>query len=184
MGTLTAQILVGNTHPYHGGITPTHALYLSENSRPAWTLMSHDVYARKEQPALQPVVWVPTVEHLLEDGVLMIWLLVAKVPQVCDLASQFFTSPWTERVELCDDIRREQLLSLHEACKQTPLDLHLAVTIFGESSLLYQIYLLEAYQVTMDICPWSFSRIKTSYGFREFLNDGSGFSECSRIKSN
>ncbi len=33
MGTLTAQILIGSGHIYHGGIDPTHSLYLSENDK-------------------------------------------------------------------------------------------------------------------------------------------------------
>lgn len=35
MGTFTAVILVGHEHRYDGGIIPSHAVYLSENSRPA-----------------------------------------------------------------------------------------------------------------------------------------------------
>ena len=38
MATITAHILVGSAHPNHGGILRTHSLFLSENSRPAWTL--------------------------------------------------------------------------------------------------------------------------------------------------
>ena len=35
MATLTPQILVGIPHPNHGGINPSHFLFLSENNRPA-----------------------------------------------------------------------------------------------------------------------------------------------------
>jgi len=45
MGTLTAQFLVGKTHPNHGGINPTHYLFLSENSRPVFTLLKENIYA-------------------------------------------------------------------------------------------------------------------------------------------
>ena len=38
MATLIAQILIGSSHPYDGGINPTHCLFLSENSKPAWVL--------------------------------------------------------------------------------------------------------------------------------------------------
>ena len=33
MATLTAQILIGSEHPYHGGMGPSHQLFLSENDR-------------------------------------------------------------------------------------------------------------------------------------------------------
>lgn len=42
MAAYTAQALVGQAHPNHGGITPTHRLYLSENSRPAWILLPEE----------------------------------------------------------------------------------------------------------------------------------------------
>ena len=44
MATMTAQILVGNPHPYHGGINPTHKIYLSESSRPALILIREDIH--------------------------------------------------------------------------------------------------------------------------------------------
>ena len=70
MGTFTAQILVGTPDLYHGGIIPTHYLFLSENDRPAWIL--------EDKSGSQNVVWVPTIEDILEDALLMIAVHVCK----------------------------------------------------------------------------------------------------------
>ncbi len=59
MATVTASILVGTVHQNDGGISPTHQLLLSENSRPAWSLFSMDSAKRR-------AVWIPTVEDMLE----------------------------------------------------------------------------------------------------------------------
>jgi hypothetical protein len=63
MGTFTAQILIGNNHRYGGGIIPSHAVFLSENSRPAWILKNLDLneFRTKINPA-----W--TYEHFRSLG--------------------------------------------------------------------------------------------------------------------
>ncbi len=75
MATFTAQILVGSPHPNHGGINPTHSLFLSENSRPAWILV--DPYP-DSGPRNSRIVWIPTLENMLEDALLMIAVYVCK----------------------------------------------------------------------------------------------------------
>jgi hypothetical protein len=71
MGTYTAQVLIGTPHPNHGGIHPTHQLMLSENSRPAWILTSWENTEEEK-------VWIPTIESMLEDGLLMIAFYLLK----------------------------------------------------------------------------------------------------------
>jgi len=73
MATMTAQILVGRPHTNHDGINPTHYLFLSENSRPAWVLVSQNIFP-KEQRDHSRITWIPTVENMLEDALLMIAL--------------------------------------------------------------------------------------------------------------
>jgi|TARA_B100001971_G_C18207592_1_gene548595 hypothetical protein len=49
MGSFTTQILVGSGDSNHGGIYPTHFMYLSENDRPAWILMGQNVFDNAEK---------------------------------------------------------------------------------------------------------------------------------------
>ena len=70
MATLTAQILVGTPHPYHGGLTYLpwpRAVWLSENDRPAWLRPEAagpwPAETRVDHPRIP---YRP--DHILEDG--------------------------------------------------------------------------------------------------------------------
>ena len=96
MAAITATILVGTAHQNHGGIEPTHQLLLSENSRPAYSLFA----MHSSQPQ---TVWIPTVEDMLEDGLLMAGLLVVEDPELVAAAGTFRRG-YAERVEMYEDI--------------------------------------------------------------------------------
>jgi len=76
LATFTAQILIGTEHPYHGGINPTHFLFLSENDRPAWILTNENITG--ENPDVEKIVWNPTTENMFEDALFMINLYIEK----------------------------------------------------------------------------------------------------------
>jgi hypothetical protein len=86
MGTMTAHILTGDEHPFHGGINASHSLALYENSRPAWVLTSFvtDEFTRHKKP----IVWIPTVENMMEDGLLLLGLHAWKAPDLLALDSE------------------------------------------------------------------------------------------------
>lgn len=83
MATLTAQILIGTEHPFHDGINPTHFLFLSENDRPALILVEENIYF--ENKSSQKIIWIPTVENMFEDALLMINFHVLKAKKLTDL---------------------------------------------------------------------------------------------------
>jgi len=94
MGTVTTLITVGHADRYHGGITPLYQLYLYENDVPHWVLtrrcncrdLEHlgiDIWVRE-------AIWVPTVEHILEDGLLMIAAYIVKDEDICKLVNEYF----------------------------------------------------------------------------------------------
>ena len=76
MGIFTAQILVGHDHRNHGGIIPSHAVYWSENSRPAWILDTIDLFS--DDIDKKKVCWIPKVDNMLEDAMLLIGIHVIK----------------------------------------------------------------------------------------------------------
>jgi hypothetical protein len=94
MASYTAQVLVGTADFWHGGIDPTHFLWLSENSRPAWVLEPADgnegglpVRTSQASSAHRRIVWVPsTVEHILGEGLLLIALHVERNEPTIELA--------------------------------------------------------------------------------------------------
>ncbi len=76
MGTWTAQILVGRSHPNHGGIGARYQLFLGENSRPCWECFpigpSSPGQVWKNEGH---TVWIPPgPENILKCGLLMVAL--------------------------------------------------------------------------------------------------------------
>jgi len=71
MSTVTAQVLVGHPDTHHAGIWPTHGRYLFENSRPSRVLAPLGLQL-PGSPLPRTYTWVPTADHLLEDGMLMV----------------------------------------------------------------------------------------------------------------
>jgi len=71
MGTLTAFIFIGTSHPNHGGINPTHYITLSENSRPCLELKSFD--NNKEIIRI-----IPTIENMIDDIYFLIYSFIIK----------------------------------------------------------------------------------------------------------
>lgn len=67
MATLTAQILIGEGHPNHDGINPSHYLFLSENSRSAWVLLPENIFSQSSKRTPK-ITWIPTVDNMLEDA--------------------------------------------------------------------------------------------------------------------
>lgn len=89
MGTMTAQILIGKSHPYHGGINPSHYLFLFENDRPVLTLVPENISTGRPQSS--EIRWIPSsYENILEDAILMIAINVYKVNNLVKIANQLF----------------------------------------------------------------------------------------------
>ena len=61
MSSMTAQIAVGMPDRYHGGIRPTHLIWLRENDIPALTLIEVDeaIYEHVEPPEKAPWAMQP-----------------------------------------------------------------------------------------------------------------------------
>ena len=143
MGTYTAQILVGRAHPYHGGIQPTHQMFLSENSRPAWVLHA---FSDRES---EPLSWVPTVEKMLEDGLLLLgYSLLDSTTLRQSLPEN------THRVE-CYDLDEETRERLYMTSRKlTWGGMKLVVTVLDGSHIERQLAVLDDYPMPKEICVW------------------------------
>jgi len=100
---MTAQMLIGAGHPNHDGIGPSHYLYLSENSRPAWLLVEQNVFTNNKKREAK-IVWIPTVEDMLEDAFLMIGLHVVKDQGMVELIKTFNKAALSDRLEMYDNL--------------------------------------------------------------------------------
>ena len=150
MAAITAHILAGSAHPNDGGLTTRYTLTLSEGSRPAW-LLETNRRSRTDPMRRERIVWIPSVENMLEDALLMIAVhLVASEP-VRTLFSKFSNKINEERLEMYDDLTNEQREQLYELCREIKNYPKLVLCIFEGASISRQISVMEKYQMECEV---------------------------------
>jgi hypothetical protein len=160
MASHTACMLVGSGHPNHGGISANCMLLLSENHRPAWELlpMPGTRLPGRGKPPQNRAVWIPTVEDMLEDGLLMVGLLVHRDPKLVELATSFFKQDYTRRIEMYDDIDAESRRQLYSACRMIGPEPKVVLTVLNGSTLRGQLPFLKQYRMDLEVCVTIFRR--------------------------
>ena len=151
MGTFTAQILAGVPHLYHGGITPTHYLFLSENSRPSWTLVNQNVFDRSDDEE-KTIVWIPSVENMLEDALVMIAIHVIKNKQIIDLAQKMCKNIEGSHLELYENLTESQRQEIYQECRRNENWPKMVITVLKGSSIKHQVSVLKKYSLDAEIC--------------------------------
>ncbi len=154
MGSANAFIMVGKSDP--DGLYPTHCLFLYENDKPAWVLTP---VLSKEY---SKIIWIPTVEHMLEDALLMIGIYVLKDENLVSLAKKFFRNINRDRIWLYDDIEKENLQRLREVCKEIipKYNVKIIIAITLGSTILRQIGVLKDYKIECEVCITRFRRAR------------------------
>ncbi len=160
LSTVTAQILVGQGHPYHDGINPSHRLYLLENSRPSLVLLPESLTGEANG---NKVIWVPTLESTLEDALLMIAIHVIKDPEIVRLASLFFANKDNNWVVMHEDITPENLAVLHQHCRRLENTCKLVITVLRGSHLEDQLKVLKEYKMDLEVCRAGFVRLYSQW---------------------
>ncbi|MCK8827814.1 hypothetical protein MWH25_08680 [Natroniella acetigena] len=156
MGTMTAQVLVGNSHPNHGGINPSHYLFLSENSRPAWILVPQNIFPGGGRGKRDKVTWIPTLENMLEDALLMIGLYVLEDENLIELARQYFNDFESEHIALYDDISEGDRKRLYQECRKLDYDFKIVITTFDSKRFNFKV--LEEYLMDVSVCTPDYRR--------------------------
>ena len=164
MATLTAQILIGEPHPNHDGINPTHYLYLSENSRPAWVLVHQNIFVEGQNNNSDKITWIPTVENMLEDALLMIAICICKDKQVIELGSDYYEKIESDRVELYTNLDERQRKLIYQKCRDIENFPKIIITTFKGSSIENQLSILELYKMDVEVCTPSYSRLFSRWG--------------------
>ncbi|TVY01495.1 hypothetical protein [Paenibacillus cremeus] len=158
MATFTAQVLVGQSHTYDGGIINLHhTLYLSENSVARWLLCSVDPYGAHTTE--QARGWIPHPDSILEDGLLLLGLHVWRNEKLLAMAKEVFLQP-VEEVDCINNhtISTENLKKLHEECREILVRAKMVLTLFEGSSLFRELGILQQYQMELEVCSPCFNR--------------------------
>jgi hypothetical protein len=125
-------------------------LLVSENDRPAWSL-----YA---MPCANPeATWIPTVENMLEDGILMAGLLAVQDAALVAAAAAF-RSNYRDRAQMDDDISAGDRCRLYELCRALGPETKLVVTVLEGSTVAGQLAILGRYSIGVEVCQSIYRR--------------------------
>lgn len=153
MGTFTASILVGSGHPNDGGISPITTLYLNEGSKISWVM-------RGARGSRQEVTWICSVDHTLEDAILMIAYFVLESSPTRELVKEFapeFKESQAFLYQAFTDSQRKQLYSSCCGLEHFP---KLIVSAFKGSHIFSQLHQLPALtRGDLEICSPVYSRV-------------------------
>jgi len=137
----TAFIIVGS-RPYitYGLPNPGYILLLYENDRPSWELVP--LYPELKE---NPVIWIPTIDGMLEDALVMIGVHVVKDEKLRKLASKVFKMPLDSKIELHKAGKR--LEKLRKATREIlqRYDISLIIAPLEDSTIIRQLDILKEY---------------------------------------
>jgi hypothetical protein len=162
MSTTTAVALIGDAHPYHGGVSADYLLCLTENSRPSLQLFR--LRADGQRTRLDLVaIWTPTVENMLEDVLLLIGTAVCGDSVLraevlshvgADELSRLYIS------SLADEHRRK----IYALLQKTKLNDKVVLTVLEGCTLLNQVDRLPEYDLDCELCISSRAAVRPLAG--------------------
>ena len=162
MATWTAQILVGNSHPNHGGITAGYQLFLSENDRPCWECFP--VFPPRRGEVLKNeghTVWIPPGPgSILECGLLMVALHcfdpMARLPVNKELVSsaKSMSKKIMDKFVDMSILTDKQFKELYDMAKKIELNDSdkLIVTVLAGSSITGRLKELKKHKYDFEVC--------------------------------
>ena len=162
MATWTAQILVGNSHPNHGGITAGYQLFLSENDRPCWECFP--IFPPRLGEVLKNeghTVWIPPGPgSILECGLLMVALHcfdpMARRPVNKELVSsaKSMSKKIMDKFVDMSILTDKQFKELYDMAKKIELDDSdkLIVTVLAGSSITERLKELKKHKYDFEVC--------------------------------
>ena len=162
MATWTAQILVGNSHPNHGGITAGYQLFLSENDRPCWECFP--IFPPRLGEVLKNeghTVWIPPGPgSILECGLLMVALHcfdpMARLPVNKELVSsaKSMSKKIMDKFVDMSILTDKQFKELYDMAKKIKINdsTKLIVTVLAGSSITERLKELKKHKYDFEVC--------------------------------
>ena len=162
MATWTAQILVGNSHPNHGGITAGYQLFLSENDRPCWECFP--VFPPRPGEVLKNeghTVWIPPGPgSILECGLLMVALHCFDPMDRRPVNKELVSSAKSMSKKIMDKfvdmsiLTDKQFKELYDMAKKIELNDSdkLIVTVLAGSSITGRLEELKKHKYDFEVC--------------------------------
>lgn len=159
MATVTAHALVGTADAHHGGVLPSHQLLLWENDWPLYMLIP--VPMTEGQVIVR---WVPTLEHMLEDGLLLLAIHVLGSPALLELAGMSEARGRAGKtLEVYDRWDKATHAELLAACRKLDGFPKLVLTLLQGCFLNKQIDVLKDYRMDVEICCPVYARDSSAW---------------------
>ena len=162
MATWTAQILVGHSHPNHGGIGARYQLFLSENDRPCWECFpigpSSPGQVWKNEGH---TVWIPPGPgSILECGLLMVALHCFDPMDRRPVNKELVSSAKSMSKKIMDKfvdmsiLTDKQFKELYGMAKKIKIDdsTKLIVTVLAGSSITERLKELKKHKYDFEVC--------------------------------
>jgi hypothetical protein len=176
MGTMTAQFLIGHSHMYEGGIIPSHQLFLSENGRPAWILRPIEQSVSGGGIKEKPVVWIATLENMLEDALLLIGLHVLQDKETRQMAKDLIgwnNEEYLELYSFAEEDRADLYSFVEKRLRNLNTSLKLTLNIFNGSSMLSRWKALQSYPFEVEVTLPRFERHWNPFSQQMVTHEGS-----------
>ena len=100
MAAITALANIGYPHPNDGGLRPECIIQLSEGDRPAWVFDSAYIWGTSISRPPRQVVWIPTLDTMAEDLMLMIGVHVLQDQELIKMMQDAGLDPVGRRLDL------------------------------------------------------------------------------------
>jgi hypothetical protein len=172
MATVTAHFLIGVNDPHHGGIVPHAQLFLFENDRPVYVL---DWLTTDDKA--ESFSWVPTVEHMLDDAMLMIAVHFLGAFPFEDITRKGYRSRKGKPFEIYEDMDAKTHEDLLVATRLLPEFPKLVITVLAGSYLREHVAGIKNYSMDVELCFAGYKRNLSEWtkethieDFIDFLN--------------
>lgn len=152
MATTTAFAFVGLPHPAHGGLQETHLIRLSEGSRPCFQIYQIERDCDGSLLGQRIGKWTSTLEHTLEDLLLMVAVLVEGDEDLKSAMRRGLPGDslaWIESLSGLGDIRRKRL---HAMLRARRWKRKLVLTVLKGSSIQQQLGKLRLFRLKCEVC--------------------------------
>lgn len=130
----TAIILIGKAHQNDSGISPQYLIFLTENSRPSFTLKSINGNEKE-------IIIIPTVENTIDDLYLMIAVYILKIIKP---EKDLFSEDSKSMYDLFTHKERE-MMYCETKTKLKRFRMKIVFNLFDCSTLLNQIETIKKY---------------------------------------
>ena len=165
MSAVTSVILVGSAHPNQGGNRSFAEIDLDEGSRPALVLRWTAPTRRGDPEVFRKFTMIPTIEHMLDDSILMIAYAVCRHSKIFPKINRITKNTPLEshRLTMVDDFTPKQREDLYAAAKEIDDLPKVTWCLFDGTSIKPSMSHLKDYRLECEATRSVYSRSYTNF---------------------